>query len=85
MVDGVRISGAASVERVVRIATSVDRARVAPIAVSEPSTVATLAAQGAPIDVSRVAAIRAAIADGSYKVDPDAIAAKMIEVDLPPV
>jgi negative regulator of flagellin synthesis FlgM len=83
MVDGVRINGTGPIDRVARGVAAVGRARIAPAPVAEPSTVATLAAQDAPVDTSRVAAIRAAIANGSYNVDPDAIAAKMIEIDLP--
>jgi len=49
-----------------------------------PNPAGDLAAAGPPIDTGRVAAIRAAIADGSYTVDPDAIAARMIDLDLPP-
>src|SRR5690606_31691471 len=45
---------------------------------------ADLAASGPPIDTAKVAAIRAAIAEGSYPIDPKAIAEKMIELDLPP-
>jgi negative regulator of flagellin synthesis FlgM len=87
MVDGVRMNGAGPVERPARlVAESVARAAVRVDAPSQsPSTVAALAAKGAPIDTSRVAAIRAGIADGSYKVDPDAIAARMIADDLPPL
>lgn len=44
---------------------------------------AELAAQGAPIDSAKVASIRAAIASGTYKIDARAIAARMIEIDLP--
>jgi negative regulator of flagellin synthesis FlgM len=44
---------------------------------------AELAAQGAPVDGGKVAALRAAIADGSYKVDARAIADRMIALDLP--
>ncbi len=47
------------------------------------SPVAAMAAQGAPVDGAKVAAIRAAIAEGRYPVDPARIAAAMIEVDLP--
>ncbi len=47
------------------------------------SPVAAMAAEGAPVDAARVAAIRAAIAEGRYPVDPGRIAAAMIEVDLP--
>jgi negative regulator of flagellin synthesis FlgM len=84
MVDGLRISGTGPVERATRILPSIERAPSAPAARPEPSTIETLAAQGASVDTARVAAIRAAIADGSYTVDADAIAAKMIEADLPP-
>jgi negative regulator of flagellin synthesis FlgM len=86
MVDGVRIIGRGPVERVAPAAraASVDRTQVAPAVQTAPSTIATMAAAGAPVDAVRVAAIRAGIADGSYRVDPDAIAAKMIE-DLPPL
>jgi negative regulator of flagellin synthesis FlgM len=44
---------------------------------------AELAASGPPIDTEKVAAIRAAIAEGRYPIDPKAIAEKMIELDLP--
>ena len=47
-----------------------------------PKPAADLASQGAPVDSAKVARIKAAIADGSYKVDADAIAARMIEQDL---
>jgi negative regulator of flagellin synthesis FlgM len=39
-------------------------------------------AASAPIDTARVAALRESIANGSYTVDPEKIAAKMIELDL---
>jgi len=42
-----------------------------------------LAAQGAPIDTAKVASIREAIANGTYKIDAKAIANRMIELDLP--
>ena len=45
--------------------------------------VAAMAAEGAPVDNARVAAIRAAIAEGRYPVDPGKIARAMIEIDLP--
>ncbi|PWG02023.1 flagellar biosynthesis anti-sigma factor FlgM [Sphingosinicella humi] len=54
-------------------------------AVSAPATpAAEMAASGAPVDSEKVAAIRAAIAEGRYPVDPDKIAEKMLELDLPP-
>ncbi len=37
-----------------------------------------------PIDRARVAALRRAIAAGTYVVDPDRVAAAMIAADLPP-
>ena len=44
---------------------------------------AEMAAAGAPIDTDKVAAIKARIADGSYRIDPNAIAERMIALDLP--
>lgn len=44
---------------------------------------AELVAQGAPIDAAKVEAIRAAIANGTYKIDAKAIADRMIALDLP--
>lgn len=51
---------------------------------AELSALATAArdASSAPIDKARVAQLREAIADGSYAVDPEKIAAKMIDLDL---
>lgn len=42
-----------------------------------------MAAEGAPVDLDRVAAIKAAIASGNYPVDPAAIADRMLALDLP--
>jgi negative regulator of flagellin synthesis FlgM len=47
------------------------------------SAVFELVSAGAPVDQAKVAAIRAAIAEGRYPVDPDKIAARMIALDLP--
>lgn len=44
---------------------------------------ARMAAEGAPVDMDRIAAIKAAIASGNYPVDPGAIADKMLALDLP--
>lgn len=44
---------------------------------------ARFAKLGPPIDVTRVGEIRAAIANGSYTVDADRLAAAMIALDLP--
>lgn len=51
---------------------------------AELSELATAArdAAAAPIDTARVAELRAAIANGSYKVDPEQIARKMVDLDL---
>lgn len=48
------------------------------------SPAAQVAAAGAPVDYARVQEIRAAIANGAYALEVKAIAAKMIELDLPP-
>lgn len=50
---------------------------------AQASPAARMAAEGAPVDMDRVAAIKAAIASGNYPVDPAAIADRMIALDLP--
>lgn len=40
------------------------------------------AGKAAPVDLNRIAAIRARIANGFYPIDPGAIADKMIALDL---
>lgn len=47
------------------------------------SPAARMAAQGAPLDMDKIGAIKAAIASGNYPVDAEAIAQKMIDLDLP--
>lgn len=47
------------------------------------SPAARMAAEGAPVDAARIAEIKAAIANGDYPVDPEKIAEKMIDLDLP--
>ena len=47
------------------------------------SPAARMAAEGAPVDMDRIAAIKAAIASGNYPVDADAIAERMLALDLP--
>lgn len=78
----VRLDGARSgtVARTAAPAAPRDVATAEQAASASPA--ATLAAEGAPVDTAKVDRIRAAIADGSYAVDPQAIAAKMIEQDL---
>ena len=46
------------------------------------TTVSRIAAQGAPIDVDRVSALKAAIRSGQYRADPQAIAGGMINSDM---
>lgn len=45
--------------------------------------VADLVASGPPVDAAKVAEIRAAIAAGAYRLDVQAIAERMIALDLP--
>ena len=49
---------------------------------SSASPAARMASQGAPVDMDRIAAIKAAIASGNYPVNPSAIAERMIALDL---
>ena len=53
------------------------------VAGSVTTPASELTAQGAPIDNEKVAAIRAGIAAGTYKIDARAIAERMIAMDLP--
>ena len=46
------------------------------------SDAAAIASQGAPVDQAKVADIRAAIAEGSYIIDPQKLAQRMIAMDL---
>lgn len=55
---------------------------VAAVASSNATPVARMAAQGAPVDFARVAAIKEAIASGNYPVDAEKIAERMIALDL---
>ena len=59
-------------------ASSVDNAPV-----MTPSLVAALAEAGPPINDEKIKAIRSAIAQGRYPIDAQAIAQKMIALDLP--
>lgn len=90
MVDGIGKAGAAGRIDVARSALERSAATgkvgdaIGQDAVAAPATpAAEMAAAGAPIDAGKVAAIRAAIAEGRYPVDADKIAEKMIALDLP--
>ncbi|WP_239025820.1 flagellar biosynthesis anti-sigma factor FlgM [Sphingomonas paeninsulae] len=48
-------------------------------AMATPSAVAMIASRGAPLDMALVNSVRAAIAEARYPVEPDKIAARMIE------
>lgn len=88
MIDGVGKAGAGRLELVrssVERGASVEKSGnpAARREVSGPWSLAAEMASGAPIDSAKVAAVRAAIAEGRYPVDPEKIAARMIELDLP--
>lgn len=55
---------------------------VATAASAGATPLARMAAEGAPVDFDRVAAIKEAIASGNYPVDADKIAESMIALDL---
>lgn len=55
---------------------------VAAVASSSATPIARMAAEGAPVDIEKVAAIKDAIAAGKYPVDADKIAERMIALDL---
>lgn len=62
-------------------ATGADNDPSGNIEVESPA--ARMAAEGAPVDSTRIAEIKAAIASGNYPVDPEKIAEKMFDLDLP--
>lgn len=47
------------------------------------SAVLELVSGGAPVDTAKVEAVRAAIQSGRYPIDPERIARKMLDLDLP--
>jgi negative regulator of flagellin synthesis FlgM len=50
---------------------------------SVSSPVSRMAAEGAPVDTARIERIKAAIASGNYPVNPERIAERMVDLDLP--
>jgi negative regulator of flagellin synthesis FlgM len=87
MIDGVGKAGAGRLSLVRGGAERATAAAKVSDAVSNrpapASAVAALAAAGAPVDTAKVEAIRIAIAEGRYPVDPDKLAASMLAIDLP--
>ena len=51
--------------------------------VSSPGSLISDLAAGPPIDAEKIAALRAAIAEGRCPVDPEKIAERMMALDLP--
>jgi negative regulator of flagellin synthesis FlgM len=64
-------------------ATGTASAAAASASLASASPAARMASEGAPVDMDKIAAIKAAIASGNYPVDADAIAERMIALDLP--
>jgi negative regulator of flagellin synthesis FlgM len=88
MINGIGKAGAGRLELVRNSAergASVEKAggSAAQEVVSGTWSMAAEMAAGAPVNSEKVAAIRAAIAEGRYPVDPQKIAARMLELDLP--
>lgn len=52
-------------------------------ATDAPKPAADLAGLGPPVDADKVSRIRNAIASGAYTLDVQAIAARMVDFDLP--
>lgn len=87
MIDGVGKGGAGRID----LARQEKGAAVSPLkgeasraaAGTVQSAVLELVAGGAPVDRARVETISAAIRSGRYPLDPDRIARRMLDVDLP--
>jgi negative regulator of flagellin synthesis FlgM len=71
-----RSGGTGAVSAISRVRASQDETAI------RQSDAAVIAGEGAPIDQAKVDSIRAAIADGSYLIDPQKLAQKMIALDL---
>lgn len=92
MINGIGPTGSGRIDapRADVVQRGAPAARIAPVKGDEARSAALnpaaeLASSGPPIDAEKIAAIRAAIAEGRYPIDPQAIADKMIELDLPAV
>ena len=89
MIDGIGKSGAGRIE-LARSPAGQAAAAAAPAGSPDASgrsaglggLVSDLVSLGAPVDTDKVSALRQAIAEGRYRVDPDAIAERMIAADL---
>jgi negative regulator of flagellin synthesis FlgM len=89
MIDGIGKSGAGRIE-LTRSPAGQAAAAAAPAgspdasgrSASLGSMVSDLVALGPPVETDKVSALRQAIAEGRYRVDPDAIADRMIAADL---
>lgn len=90
MVDPVRMGAVAPVAAHklaspdLRSATGLSAPTVKPRATPLPQLldlVAELSNAGPPVDTVRIAQVRRAIADGSYRIDPDALAKAIIRHD----
>lgn len=68
-----------------RASSSAGAAGASSASAASASPAARMAAEGAPVDLDRIAAIKAAIASGNYPVNPSAIADRMLALDLPVV
>lgn len=75
MIDMVRTAGAKPGAAIASTATTEEAAPASPAAL--------LAAEGAPIDSAKVDSIKAALANGTYSINPRAIADRMMALDLP--
>lgn len=91
MINGIGPTGTGRIDsvRADALQRGAPAAKIAPAASeaaesASPNPAAELASSGPPIDAQKIAAIRTAIAEGRYPIDPQAIADKMIELDLPP-
>ncbi len=61
------------------------QATAAVVAETVATPASRMASQGAPVDTARIERVKQAIASGNYPVDPEKIADKMLDLDLPPL
>jgi negative regulator of flagellin synthesis FlgM len=81
--DSVQTRATAQAASTAQTAATSDNSTAVVAEQATASPVTRVAAQGAPLDTDKISRIKAAIASGNYPVDADAIADKMVELDLP--
>lgn len=77
-VNSARTNGTKPVAAVNKAPSALPDATVGPTIAADMAV-----ALGPPVDMQKIVSIRTALAEGRYNLDPQAIAAKMVDQDIP--